>query len=325
MKKVLKNLLKVSLSLGLGVLIFWLAYRKMDTEQIFDILKRNVRYEYVGIAIAIGILSHFFRALRWKMQMDALGERKPSVTNTFCAVLVGYFANFLFPRAGEVARCGIITQYDKIPFTKVLGTMIAERAFDAVVMLLLTLAAFLIHMNLFADFIDNHLSLSLSSFQFALWALGILLIFILLFYLLKSKIENMFIYKKIAALAKDIFVGIKTSLKLEKLYLFFIYTVVLWLCYYLMIYLPIYSFDFTSHLTASDMFFVYVMGGLATVIPVQGAIGTFHFFVIVSLMMFGIGETEAGAFAIIVHGAQMFSYMFGGIVAMAALPIVNRK
>jgi uncharacterized membrane protein YbhN (UPF0104 family) len=66
------------------------------------------------------------------------------------------------------------------------------------------------------------------------------------------------------------------------------------------------------------------MGSLGTIVPVQGGIGTWHFMTILAMGLYGIGGVQAGAFALIVHGAQMFSYMFGGIVAFIVLPFVNK-
>ena len=105
--------------------------------------------------------------------------------------------------------------------------------------------------------------------------------------------------------------------------LFFIYTVLIWLCYFLMVYIPIFAFDFTCHLSIPAVFFVYIMGAIGTVAPVQGGIGTFHALTIASLVLFGVGKVEAGAFALIVHGSQMIAYMIEGLFSFIALPLVN--
>ena len=322
MKKHLKTILKVTISLLMGIFIFWWAYRTMDTEKIFEILRNNVRYKYIWIGVFIGVLADLFRALRWKMQIDALGEQKPTTLNTFFAVMIGYFVNFLVPRAGEVVRCGIINRYHKIAFTKVLGTMIAERAFDIIIMLLLTVVGVLLQMTLFKKIVPDGMTFSFSGAYY--WIGGILLL-VLLFFVFRSKLKNTFAYKKIASVLKDIGLGIKTSLQLKKRYLFFLYTLGIWGCYYLMVYVPIFAFDFTSHLSVAAVFFVFIMGNLGTAAPVQGGIGTWHFMTIMSLMLFGVGEVEAGAFALIVHGSQMFSYMVGGILSFIGLPIANAR
>lgn len=295
----------------------------MDTEKIFEILRNNVRYEYIWIGVFIGILADLLRALRWKMQIDALGEQKPTTLNTFFAVMIGYFVNFLIPRGGEVVRCGIINQYHKIAFTKVLGTMIAERAFDIIIMILLTATGILLQITLFKKIVPDGISLSFSATIY--WSIGILLLLILLFFIFRKKLKNTFVYKKIAAMLKDIGLGIKTSLQLKRRNLFFLYTIGIWSCYFFMTYIPIFAFDFASNLSIAAVFFVFVMGNLGTAAPLPGGIGSWHYMTIASLVLFGIGETEAGAFAVIVHGSQMFAYMLGGVLSFIGLPIANAR
>ena len=323
MKKHLKTALKVTISLLMGIFIFWWAYRNMDTEKIFEILRNNVRYEYIWIGVFIGILADLLRALRWKMQIDALGEQKPTTLNTFFAVMIGYFVNFLIPRGGEVVRCGIINQYHKIAFTKVLGTMIAERAFDIIIMFLLTAAGILLQITLFNKIFPDGMSFSFSEMYY--WIGSTLLLLCVLFFIFRSELKNTFAYKKIAAMFKDIGLGIKTSLQLKNRNLFFLYTIGIWGCYFLMTYIPIFAFGFENNLSVAAVFFVFVMGNLGTAAPVPGGIGAWHYMTIASLMLFGIGEVEAGAFAVIVHGSQMFAYMIGGILSFIGLPIANSK
>ena len=38
---------------------------------------------------------------------------------------------------GEVSRCGVLTRYEKISFTKLFGTVVAERLIDMISLLIL--------------------------------------------------------------------------------------------------------------------------------------------------------------------------------------------
>ena len=323
MNKYLKNFLKITLSLALGIFIFWWAYRGMDFKEILSILKRNIRYEYILIGMLIGILANVFRAVRWKMLIDALDEQKPTLTNTFFSVLVGYFVNFLIPRAGEVVRCGIISQYHKIPVTKTVGTMISERAIDAISIVIILLVAFLLQIGLFKSFVSEHIVFSPSNFLF--WIAGILLVVLLLFWILKKRIGNNILYRKVVIMLKDIVVGIKTSLRLKHKYWFLFHSAAIWICYFLMLYIPIFAFDFTEHLSVFAIVFVFAMSNLSTFVPVQGGIGAWHTMVILSLALFGIGEVEAGTFALVVHGSQLLFYMVSGLISLVGLQVVNKE
>jgi len=99
----------------------------------------QANYAWIAFAILLGILSHFLRSVRWKMLMEPMGY-KPSTSNVFFAVMIGYLANLALPRLGEVSRCGILTRYEKIPFNKSFGTVIAERTVDMILFLLLFFA-----------------------------------------------------------------------------------------------------------------------------------------------------------------------------------------
>ena len=41
-------------------------------------------------------------------------------------------ANMAVPRLGEVLKCTILAKYEKVPAEKIIGTIVAERAFDVV-------------------------------------------------------------------------------------------------------------------------------------------------------------------------------------------------
>src|SRR6185369_10374229 len=63
--------------------------------------------------------------------MEPLGYH-PSKINTFLGVMIGYFVNLGAPRLGEVIKCTILARYEKIPANKLVGTIVAERAFDVI-------------------------------------------------------------------------------------------------------------------------------------------------------------------------------------------------
>ena len=136
------NILKILFFLGLGIGLIWLALRKTTDEEFANIKISllNADYFWISLSILITGLSHFFRALRWKLLLDPLGY-KPKTSNTFFAVMVGYLANFAIHRMGEVTRCGLLTTYEKVPFTTGFGSVISERALDVVCLIIIFFAA----------------------------------------------------------------------------------------------------------------------------------------------------------------------------------------
>ena len=135
MKRILISILKYTLSLAIAILLLWYVFKDIDWSKMQQDLQ-NADYKWVLASIVISLISHLLRSLRWNLILQPLGY-SPKVSNTFVAVMVGYLANFVYPRLGEVTRCGILHRIEKIPFKTSIGTVIAERAFDLITLLFL--------------------------------------------------------------------------------------------------------------------------------------------------------------------------------------------
>ena len=136
MKKTVIKILQFLAFFALGASIFWLIYKDQDIERIKSVLKNDVNYWWVALSLFLGLLSHVSRTLRWGLMIEPIGH-KPRFINTFLAVMVGYFMNMAFPRMGEVSRCGVLARYEKISFTKLIGTVVAERLVDLISLVIL--------------------------------------------------------------------------------------------------------------------------------------------------------------------------------------------
>ena len=90
-------------------------------------------YKWRVIGLLFGLLSHISRAYRWLFMLEPLGY-KIKFGNSVMAVFAAYLINFTIPRAGEVARASILTNYEKVPFEKGFGTIVSERIADLILM-----------------------------------------------------------------------------------------------------------------------------------------------------------------------------------------------
>ena len=193
------TLFKFVFFLGLGILIIWLSVRNLTLAEKDEIIHsfRIANYNWVFLAILLGILSHVLRSLRWMIFFEPMGYH-PSFKNTFYAVMVGYFANMAFPRLGEVTRCGILAKYEKIPFNKSFGTVVTERALDLIIFFLLFLLTIFTQISTLRDYLNNHIYPGLQGkfihpFSNPIFLAVIAIIFvsvILFFILLRKKIKN---------------------------------------------------------------------------------------------------------------------------------------
>ncbi|MEY3186910.1 MAG: hypothetical protein RL675_734, partial [Bacteroidota bacterium] len=140
MKTKTKQILQFILFLSLGIFLLWYttaSLSKEDLQKVEDLVFQ-AKLLYVIPSIGALLLSHYIRALRWKMMMDEL-DRKPGILNVFLSVLVGYFLNLVFPRLGEVAKCSLLGRYEKMPVDKLIGTIVAERLIDLVCLIIVIL------------------------------------------------------------------------------------------------------------------------------------------------------------------------------------------
>ncbi|MFQ6946458.1 MAG: lysylphosphatidylglycerol synthase transmembrane domain-containing protein [Odoribacter splanchnicus] len=138
MHPLVKNTIKFFLFLAVSAFLFWLVYRDQNWDELLTVLKEDVNYFWIGVACVMGIASHVSRALRWQLLTASMGYRI-SFGNSFMGVMIGYFANLAIPRMGEFTRCGVVSKYEEVPFSKLLGTVVTERVIDMMILLFLTL------------------------------------------------------------------------------------------------------------------------------------------------------------------------------------------
>lgn len=323
-KENIKTALKVIFSLGLGILIFWYVYKDWDIDTLMDNL-RGVRIIWIIIPLFIALLSHFLRAVRWKMLIDPLGK-EVNLWNVYGAVMAGYCINYAVPRAGEIARCGLVKKYEGVPFTELLGTLIVDRSVDIIVegfVILLTIVLQYSEIMQLAE--QYHLiegAIGLLSNPIT-WIIIVSLI--ALPFLFRKAIKNTKIYSKIKEMLSNVVNGLKSVLKLEHKGLFILYSILIFVCYYFMFYLCFFAFDYTENLSMLCGLSAFVMGSLGIIAPVQGGLGAWHVLVIGTLVTYGVFEDQACSFALLVHGSQTLMLISVGILAMALMFYFNKK
>ena len=323
-KENIKTALKVIFSLGLGILIFWYVYKDWDIDTLMDNL-RGVRIIWIIIPLFIALLSHFLRAVRWKMLIDPLGK-KVNLWNIYGAVMAGYCINYAVPRAGEIARCGLVKKYEGVPFTELLGTLIVDRSVDIIVegiVILLTIALQYSEIMQLAEqyhLIEGGIGLLSNPIT---WIIIVSLI--VLPFLFRKAIKNTKIYAKIKELLSNVVNGLKSVLKLEHKGLFILYSILIFVGYYFMFYLCFFAFDYTENLSMLCGLSAFVMGSLGIIAPVQGGLGAWHVLVIGTLVIYGVFEDQACSFALLVHGSQTLMLISVGILAMLLMFYFNKK
>jgi glycosyltransferase 2 family protein len=322
----LKKILQLVLSLAFAAVLFWLVYRKMDITQLKGALAGGLNYQWIGLFVLMGIVSNIARGLRWHQLLTLVC---PTVrrSTTVLAVFVSYAANILFPRAGEVVRCGILVKKDQASFSKSFGTVITERLFDAILLFFIALAAILLQLGFFRQFFAEHPE-SLTKWVHlftSVWLWVVLLGLIGLIIVLNNQLRKSRFYDSIKGFMKRLGEGMATIRSVRQPVLFLFYSVLIWVCYIGMFYIGIYFFQFKINLGFLPLLSAFIMGSLGVIAPVQGGIGAYHFMVIYTLTFYGLSSTEAGVFALVIHGLQTIVSLLTGLFAWIGISLIPKK
>lgn len=322
-----KKTLKYLLFFAAGVAIFWWVYRDLDMEELLSQLK-NLNYFWLILSVILGIFAHFLRAMRWNLLIHPLGFR-PKLYNTFFAVLILYLTNLIIPRAGEVSRCTVLAKYEKIPASKLIGTVIVERMVDVIVLLFFSVLIFVLNLDVFQRFFDTQPEMQqrlfdLLSIRNILILVAVGIAGVTFFILLNRKSTNTLIVK-IQKIKNEFNEGLKSVLKIKNKGAFFIQTIAIYLIYFLMLFLIFFAYEPTSHLTIRIGLITFLLSGLAMMVPVQAGIGPWHFMVIESLLIYGVSREDAQIFALVAHTSTNLIYLVIGVIALILLPIFNRE
>ena len=314
----IKQLLQVALSLGVALWIFWFLYRDIEFTQLQAQLASSNWY-WILLSLGIAWLGFWIRGWRWALLIRNEADQAPvSANRAYHSLMVGYLVNLLIPRAGEVARCSVLTRNNGIPLGQAIGTVLVERSVDLLFMAGTILIAFLLENQLFislAGQLVNLSSLSSSLLDKLPLLLGGAAVVLLFLYLLSRKYRNHGFVNKLQLFFKQLLSGVRAIGNLKNPLGFWISSVFIWIIYFLTLYTVSLGIESAANLSGSQVLLVMVMGTIGMIAPVQGGIGTFHALVAYILVVFGVPEADGKIFAAIIHGTQMLLILGLGLIS----------
>jgi len=326
LKNTIVKILKFLVFFTLGIFIFWLIYKDQDIDRIKSVLKNEVNYLWVVISLIIGLISHISRTMRWGLMIEPISH-KPRFINTFLAVMVGYLMNLALPRMGEISRCGVLSRYEKISFSKLFGTVVAERLIDVISLLILLLVVIVTQFGQMLRFIEKNPEISnkITSVTQSPWLIGGLILVVLMAYLFRNTFKESVIFKRIMALLRNFREGFVSIKNIRKKGWFWFHSAFIWVCYYMMLYVIFFAFDFTSVLSPFAGLTTFVLASFGMVAPVQGGIGAYHFMATEGLALYGVPHENGVIFAFVAHSSSMVMIILVGLLSLLALPFINRR
>lgn len=328
MKLTGKQFFQVVLSLALAGWIFWFLYKDISWDNLTAMFLES-SFFWLTISLIISVIGFWLRAWRWALLIDADTQHQTKTIRAFVALMVGYLANLAVPRAGEIARCGVLVKTEEKQLGGLIGTVVLERTIDLLFMLGTILLAFIIERQLFVSLFSELVSLEAllekisGALPLVIGGLGIAVLFLFLVF---KKYQHHSAFKKIRHFLRDMVRGIISLRNVKNQWGFWGSSTLIWVSYYLTMLTVAWAIPATASLSLSSVLLVMVMGSIGMVAPVQGGIGTFHALVAYILIAFGLEEADGKIFAAIIHGVQMLLIIVLGLFSLGYfLKIIAQK
>jgi glycosyltransferase 2 family protein len=329
----LRNTLRIGIFLLIGgalVVLPFLWFTDAEKAAFFDAVKR-ADYFWMVVAVGIGALAHLSRAVRWRMLMEPLGHN-PRLSTTFAAVMIGYLANYAVPRLGEVSRCGVLNRYDKVPFTESFGTVIVERIFDLLTMVLICVLTLILQFDKLSLAADQFLFSKIRTFGAGilqsptkLIIVGLILIAGIVGWIFIRRRLKGALGEKVKGFVKGFTNGLSAVRRLRNPWMFFVHSLFIWAMYWMALYVCFFCLPETAHFTLNDALILLIFGTIGVVFT-PGGLGAYQGLVAGVLFTLYKFPTEIGtAFGWIAWVPQLFCVLLLGLLSVVMLPLLNRN
>lgn len=284
----------------------------------------DLKYGWLFLSVVFAILSHLSRSHRWQMMLEPLGK-KPSFTNCFLILMIGYFANLAFPRLGEAARVGLMQKYEKLPFEKVLGSVIIDRVIDVITLAILFAVVFVVERRRLGSYAQEEILNPLAAKLGSTASLGMIALCIALVGggIAWFVLQKLGYWEKVKKFLLNIFEGFKAIIKLKNFPLFIFHSLFIWMMYFAMIYVIFFASDVSSHLSPMAGLAALVFGALA-IVATPGGIGAYPLVIQSIISQYGLEPHLAYGLGTLAWIVQTLVVLVVGFISLMALPIFNR-
>ncbi len=306
---------QVTIGIFISLFFLWLAFRKVSLSEMAEAI-RDADYWYFLPATVFLFLSLWFRAYRWKYFFKSI---KPvRVKDLFASMMIGYMANNVFPmRLGEFLRAYSIGRTANVSKMSSFATIVVERVLDVLTLLFLLGLAFFLQP--FPKWIQD------SGLIILALALGAILFMALLVYKTESTLRLMGKLlsplplrwrEKILEYTESLIDGFSVLKNPQYYFVVALLSLLIWGSYVAIVHLVLMSFGIvqTYHLTILASVVVQIMIGIGVTLPSSPwYVGTYHYLAMQALAIYGVGQSEALSFAVVLH---LFNYIPSTLVGL---------
>lgn len=317
MKKTLQYIVPVILSVAL----IWYLFKKVNFRDAMEIMSHGVDYWWIIAAMGISVFSHIFRAMRWKIQLTALNV-KATLMELICSVFGCYALNLVLPRVGELWRCTFVAHRSKSHFTTVMGSMMADRMADMLMVLFLTLVTLVAAAPAMEEFLTKYpAGEGLLRVIYSPWIWISMIIVVGIVWWIFHRFHNTTPIIKVKEWISEIWNGFAAVVTMPGKWRFLMLTFAIWGCYFLQLYVAFYAFSFTRDLCSESSLgygllpclVAFVLSSIGMAVPSNGGLGPWNIAVMFGLAVYGVSEVEGAAFSILQWSGQTVMLIILGV------------
>lgn len=320
MKATIRKFLSLLIPLLIGIVIIYYQFTTLtpsDLDKIkISFLKAD--YFYVLLSLIVALFGYWSRAYRWKYALQHLGYQT-KFHNDLMTVCVSYLVNLTIPRSGEISRAALLKKYEKVPFDKAFGTVVAERIVDMIIFLLFVIVGFVSQFDTIYTFLlEKNLQ-----FETLLWVSLIGLLLFILFIIIWIYAEWKIILKlkqKLSGLIE----GMLSILKMKEKWSYLFHSFFIWFSYLVMFYVTIFALPETENITFDVVIMGFIFGTLAVGFT-NGGLGAYPLAIAMIFSLYGISNDIGVAFGWLIWTSQTLLTIFLGLLSYLLLPILNKK
>ena len=326
MDKKASDAIKYTLSFALAGVMVWLAFRKVEWSSFWEGL-RQTRWAWVILFFAASLLALFFRTLRWQALLKPLGGKNSKML-IWDANNVGNLANVVLPGSGEFVRCGYLSG-GAAGYEKVFGTVVMERICDVAAIVVLFVTALVFGWEKFGTFFRESIIAPMTEgMNFSLWWILLAVVAVLGaagWAVWHFRGSSKFCARIVSGI-QGFLQGFVSFSKMDRKWLFVLYTVLIWLMYILMFWSILKAMPALEGLSFIDAVFLSAVGNIASVIPVPGGIGAYHYLIALTLSsLYGVPWETGLLNATLNHELHAVLIIILGIVSYFLLTLRKKK
>lgn len=306
-----------------AVLVIWL-FHKVNIHQIGEVLHKGVRFEFIAMMMFFTMLSFIIRGIRWGIQLRGAGVPRMSPVAESVSIFGAYALNLLIQYLGEAWRCVYVSRKEKVKLATVVGTDLGDRGSDLVMILLILLLTLCVASNQIHHFFQQYpLGRFLEHALENWWLYAGILLIIVIFVFADKKWKATKFFSGFNLSASRMWYGFKILFFMKGRWNYLWLTIGIWVCYFLETYLCFFAFPFTRELISAPGtsyglipgLVVFVFGSMSMAVPSNGGLGPWNVAVMYALMLYGVGETDATAYSLVVWAFQAMMIIALGIFA----------